>query len=455
MRPSSYAPHCALQTTVLLVASLKYPRKFGFQKHKSLKPAIASAIFSRFQAKSLILWRNDDLLLQQRCDLLLVSGEGGVDHVVHVVVLVSAEAAAEHGVRLGLGLGLVLGVQCLVRIRVDRVVRLVATLGETAVFLPHHGLVRVLGIVALRVEVLEFDGAGVGYVRVGEVHHRAAEVVALIVADFLEVDRAPLEVAELIVEVTVHRARVHDGHASRLQHLLVVRLGLVEEVDSKLHSDARVVDHLLHPRGVAVGGQALPRVLEVAVVVVEAHGQALDDVGRQLGRVGLPLLAGVVLDERLIQGAADELDAFVVQVGRIGTGQLARLLFNQGLGFGRRVMRVEELVDGAQVDGQRVDLAVMGGVHAVHVIREARETVRVIPHALVGGVEQVGAVLVDLRTRLLVHVAVRVAADVVTDVDDVHAGTRMLHRLLRHRQAEQARTDNYQVGVFSRTHHAQ
>ena len=90
----------------------------------------------------------------------------------------------------------------------------------------------------------------------------------------------------------------------------------------------------------------------------------------------------------------------------------------------------------------------MGGVHAVHVIREARETVHVIPHALVGGVEQVGAVLVDLRTRLLVHVAVGVADDVVTDVDDVHAGTRMLHRLLRHRQAEQARTDNDQIRVL-------
>ena len=31
------------------------------KKHKSLKPAIASAIFSRFQAQSLILWRNDGL----------------------------------------------------------------------------------------------------------------------------------------------------------------------------------------------------------------------------------------------------------------------------------------------------------------------------------------------------------------------------------------------------------
>ena len=163
---------------------------------------------------------------------------------------------------------------------------------------------------------------------------------------------------------------------------------------------------------------------------------------------GLPLLAGVVLDERLIQGAADELDALVVQVGRIGAGQLARLLFNQGLGLGRRVMRVEELVDGAQVDGQRVDLAVMGGVHAVHVVREARETVHVVPDALVGGVEQVRAVLVDLRAGFLVHIRVGVAADVVTDIDDVHAGTRMLHRLLRHRQAEQARTDNHQIRVL-------
>ena len=111
-------------------------------------------------------------------------------------------------------------------------------------------------------------------------------------------------------------------------------------------------------------------------------------------------------------------------------------------------MRVEELVDGAQVDGQRVDLAVMGGVHAVHVVREARETVHVVPDALVGGVEQVRAVLVDLRAGFLVHIRVGVAADVVTDIDDVHAGTRMLHRLLRHRQAEQARTNDDEIGIL-------
>ena len=43
----------------------------------------------------------------------------------------------------------------------------------------------------------------------------------------------------------------------------------------------------------------------------------------------------------------------------------------------------------------------------------------------------------------------------IADIDDVHASTRVLNRLLRDRQTEQARADNYQVGVFSRTHHAQ
>ena len=40
-------------------------------------------------------------LREKRGDLFLVGGERGVDHVVHVVVLVRAETTAEHGLRLG------------------------------------------------------------------------------------------------------------------------------------------------------------------------------------------------------------------------------------------------------------------------------------------------------------------------------------------------------------------
>ena len=116
--------------------------------------------------------------------------------------------------------------------------------------------------------------------------------------------------------------------------------------------DARIVDHALHPRGVAVGRQALPRVPEVAVVVVEAHRQAVDDARGQVLRIGLPLLARIVLDERLVQGTANQRDAFVVEVLRILAGQLAGLPGHERPGLGGRVVRAKELVDGAQVDRQ-------------------------------------------------------------------------------------------------------
>ena len=228
-------------------------------------------------------------------------------------------------------------------------------------------------------------------------------MVALIVTDLLEVDGTPLEIAKLVIEVPVDRAGVDDWHLAD-ERLLVQRLGFVEEIGVQGHVDTRIVNHALHPRRVTVLGQALPSVAEVAVVIVETHGQTLDDACRQFARIGLPLLGRVVLDERLVQRSADERDALVVEVGRVGAGEFARLLGDQRLGFGRRVVRVEELVDGAEVDRQREHLAIMRGVHAVDVVGELGETVHVFPDARVGGVEQVGAVLVDFGARFLVHV---------------------------------------------------
>ena len=372
---------------------------------------------------------------------------------MHVVILVRAQTAAEHGPRLGLRELLVPRVQRLVGLRVDRIIRLVATLGETAVLLPHHGPVRVLRSPALRVEVLELDRARVRHVRVGEVHHRASEMVALVVTHLPEVHRAPLQLAERVVEVAVHRTRVHHRHARRGQGLPVVRLGLVEEVGPEGHVDARIVDHALHPGGVPVRGQALPRVPEIPVVVVEAHRQAVDDARGQVLRIGLPLLARVVLDERLVQRTADQRNALVVEVLRIRARQFAGLALDQGLRLGRRVTRVEELVDGPEVDRQGIHLAVVRGVHAVHVVREACETVHVVPDPLVARVEQVRAVLVDLRAGLLVHVAVRVAADMVAHVDDLDPHAQVFDGLLGHGQAEQARAHDHQIGILHRISH--
>ncbi len=95
----------------------------------------------------------------------------------------------------------------------------------------------------------------------------------------------------------------------------------------------------------------------------------------------------------------------------------------------------------------------MRGVHAVHVVREACETVHVVPDPLVGRVEQVRAVLVDLRAGLLVHVAVRVASDMVAHVYDLDPHAQMLDGLLGHGQAEQARAHDHQIGILHRISH--
>ncbi len=122
---------------------------------------------------------------------------------------------------------------------------------------------------------------------------------------------------------------------------------------------------------------------------------------------------------------------------------------SQRLGFSRRVVCTEELVDCAQIRWQRIYLAVMCGVHAMHVVREFGEPVDILPHALIRRMEQMRTVLVDFGTGLFVEVRVRVAADVVAHVDDMHARASLLHCLLRHRQTEQACADHYQIRIVT------
>ena len=91
-----------------------------------------------------------------------------------------------------------------------------------------------------------------------------------------------------------------------------------------------MLGHAVEPRGIAVGGQALVGVVEPPVREGVADREARDDVGAQLGRVGLPLLGGVALDERLVEGASDQADRLLLEVaGRRGV-ELAGLLGDQG-----------------------------------------------------------------------------------------------------------------------------
>ena len=234
-----------------------------------------------------------------------------------------------------------------------------------------------------------------------------------------------------------HRDPSDEGSARQL-------VAVVEDVGPQPHRDARVVGHPGQPGGVPVDRQAFPAVVEVAVVVGVAHREAADHLGRQLGRVGLPLLGGVPAHERLVQGAADERHGLLLEVGR-GAGHLARLSRDQGPGLVGAHRGAEELVDGAEVDRQRVHLAVVHGPHPVHVVGEGREPVDVVPHPRVARVEQVRSVAVHLDARGRLDLAPGVPAHVVAAVDDDHVEAA-LRGAFGDRQPVQPGADHDQVG---------
>ena len=81
----------------------------------------------------------------------------------------------------------------------------------------------------------------------------------------------------------------------------------------------------------------------------------------------MPLLGGVVLDEGVKEWLANEGDSLLGKVLGIGGSGLG-LFGDEGAGFGGGVGGVEELVDGAEVDGERENFAVVGGIDFVDVV---------------------------------------------------------------------------------------
>ncbi len=93
-------------------------------------------------------------------------------------------------------------------------------------------------------------------------------------------------------------------------------------------------------------------------------------------------------------------DRFVAQIG------------DEILGFRWRHAGAEELVDRVEVDRQRVDLALVGGLDPVHIGHHLAKAVDVVPYLLIVGVEDMWSVLMDLNACLLVSIGVAVAGDV-------------------------------------------
>ena len=292
-------------------------------------------------------------------------------------------------------------------------------------------------------QVSKLVDAREGNVAIRVVHDRAALVVRHVDNLGLEIEGAPAELTRLVVEVAVDGTRIDDGHLAD-SHCLRELRGFIKEVHTRVHGDARMVDHVRDPRAVTIQGQALVAILEVTVLVGEAHGQTRDDGGGQLTWIRLPLFGRVPRDEGVVEGATNQADGLLLEVAGLSRN-FRCLLFDERSGLGRRIGGSEELINRSQVDGERVNDASVVGVDTVAVVVEGREAVDVGPHALVRRVEEVGAVAVHFDAGGLVDRRVGIASDVVATLNNGHVHTESLRGFAGERQAKKARSNNEQV----------
>ena len=346
------------------------------------------------------------LLCLSRLHAKLVADEleGCGDGLVHVVVLVAAQATGKDHVALLRRQLLVLLVQCLVLSVVDGVVGLVAGLPVGRVLARDDGF-----FLRAELKVLVLDDSRVGDLALGVVDHGNALVVLLVEGLGLKAQTTVLERAQLkVVE------RVDGAAVDRLGGDIGLGGNQLLVLHAAAHLDAleHVGDHL----GVAAHGDALVAVVEVVIVVGKAAGEALDDARGQVATVAAPLLLGVALHERLEDVAADERQRLLLQVLRLADVLGGHLLGDLGLGVRRRYDARPHLGEGVHVEGHVVHVAVEVGDRRVDVVVELGEAVDVVPDVLHGGVEDVRAVAVDLDA--LDVLGVDVAGNVVAAIDD-------------------------------------
>jgi len=219
------------------------------------------------------------------------------------------------------------------------------------------------------------------------------------------------------------------------------------------HLDLGVLEDAAEHRRVAVRRHLLEAVREVPVVLIGADRDSRAHRGVQLGRVALPLLAGVAAKEGLVELAADLGHDDVLAGADVldGLRPLLEERFDVGVGGESGVV---EPVDRRTVDRHRQLLIADLREHAM-LVRPPLGEVRQVGHGQFGiRVEGVRAIAVHLHTVLVVVVE-RVARDVVAPIDHEHTLPGLGSQALGHDRAGVAGPDDegvVAVGHRSRRH---
>lgn len=115
------------------------------------------------------------------------------------------------------------------------------------------------------------------------------------------------------------------------------------------------------------------------------------------------------------------------------------------LGLIRGIGGMEELVNGAEINWQRINFASVCSINFMNIIREFRKAISIIPDALVGSMEEMGAVFMAFDTGFGVKFGIAVATEMRALVDQEDFFVTFVRDALGHGKAKKAGANDENV----------
>ena len=214
---------------------------------------------------------------------------------------------------------------------------------------------------------------------------------------------------KLETEVFINHASINN-----LLGLLFIFLNVIEEVRVKANLDA--FKHLFDELRIAANWNALIAIVEIVVVVGKTNRQALNNVGRQIFAITMPLLFGVALDELFVDTTANERNCLLFEILRLTTGHFLALFINTFFSIFWRENIRPNFAKRIHIERHVVNLVADACNWRICIAVEFDEGVYKIPNIFVVSMKNMGAIFMNINA--LDVFGINIAGDVVAFIDN-------------------------------------
>ena len=203
----------------------------------------------------------------------------------------------------------------------------------------------------------------------------------------LKPQAAVLEPAEPVTEIAVYGSHIDHLFCQGVVFFLILQI-----IRTQTHLTA--CKQLVNDHIIAAHGDPLVQIVEIIVVVGIAHREALDDKRRKVLTFPSPLLFRIALDQLLVDMGPNQADGLLLQVFGLALYDLSLFLYD--LFCLLRRGDPPHTAEGIHIKRHIVHLALIIGHRAVGIAVEFSQAVDKIPNLPAAGMEDMGAVFMDM-----------------------------------------------------------